>query len=73
VMAFIIGMVIKKTIGLRVDSEAEITGIDEAEHAESAYDMSAVTGRATSGLGQHAIGDRVAVPSAPSSTAVKES
>ena len=56
VMAFIIGMVIKKTIGFRVDEEAEVTGIDEGEHAETAYDFSSVGGRASAGLGQHAIG-----------------
>jgi Amt family ammonium transporter len=56
VMAYIIGMVIKKTIGFRVDEEAEVTGIDEAEHAESGYDFSTVGGRAGSGLGQHALG-----------------
>jgi Amt family ammonium transporter len=56
VMAYIIGMVIKKTIGFRVDEEAEVTGIDEAEHAETSYDFSTVGGRASSGLGQHALG-----------------
>jgi ammonium transporter, Amt family len=39
-----------------VDEEAEVTGIDEGEHAETAYDFSTVGGRASSGLGQHAIG-----------------
>ena len=29
----------KYTIGLRLDREAEAAGIDEAEHAETAYDF----------------------------------
>ena len=55
VMAFIIGMVIKKLIGFRVDEEAEVTGIDEAEHAETGYDFSALGGRVSSGLGPHSL------------------
>jgi Amt family ammonium transporter len=35
----IIAYVIKFTIGLRVDAEDEATGIDEAEHAETAYEL----------------------------------
>ncbi|SDT77622.1 ammonium transporter [Actinoplanes derwentensis] len=38
VVAFILGFVINKTIGFRLDKDAEIDGIDLAEHAESAYD-----------------------------------
>jgi Amt family ammonium transporter len=49
--AFIIGMVIKKTIGFRVDAEAEVGGIDEAEHAESGYDFSSLGGRIGAELG----------------------
>jgi len=30
---------VKYTIGLRLDREAEAAGIDEAEHAETAYDF----------------------------------
>ncbi|SHM32057.1 ammonium transporter [Cryptosporangium aurantiacum] len=39
VVTYIIGFIIKKTIGFRVDEEAEIEGIDTAVHAESAYDF----------------------------------
>jgi ammonium transporter, Amt family len=42
VATFVIGLLIKVTIGLRVDPEAEVNGIDEAEHAESAYEFSSV-------------------------------
>ena len=44
VLTFIIGWVIKKTIGFRVDAEAEVTGIDESEHAETAYEFGGVLG-----------------------------
>ncbi len=40
VATLIIGYAIKVTIGWRVDDEAEATGIDESEHAETAYDFS---------------------------------
>jgi Amt family ammonium transporter len=44
VLAFIIGWIINKTIGFRVTAEAEVTGIDEAEHAETAYEFAGPTG-----------------------------
>jgi Amt family ammonium transporter len=42
VAALIIALVLKYTIGLRVDEEAERTGIDETEHAEAGYELSAI-------------------------------
>ena len=54
VLAFIIGTVIQKTIGFRITDEDEVSGIDLSAHAESAYDMSAVSGagyRSGSGSG----------------------
>ena len=44
VLAYVIGTVIQKTIGFRVDEEIEINGIDLATHAESAYELGSVTG-----------------------------
>jgi ammonium transporter, Amt family len=38
----IIALVLKYTIGLRLDRDAEQTGIDEVEHAEAGYELSAV-------------------------------
>jgi len=35
----IIAYIVKFTIGLRLDEEAEATGIDESEHAETAYEL----------------------------------
>ena len=37
VITFAIMMVLKKTIGIRVDAEAESTGLDLALHSETAY------------------------------------
>jgi ammonium transporter, Amt family len=51
VLSFAIGWVINKTIGFRVDAETEITGVDEVEHAESAYELTGFRGGATVGLG----------------------
>ncbi|GAB2988194.1 ammonium transporter [Amycolatopsis acidiphila] len=39
VVTLVIAWVIHRTIGLRAAREAELDGIDEAEHAESAYDL----------------------------------
>ncbi|WP_328353826.1 ammonium transporter [Mycobacterium sp. NBC_00419] len=47
----ILALIVKYTIGLRLDREAEASGIDEAEHAETAYDF-AVAGTG-SVLGRH--------------------
>jgi len=32
-------LAVKYTIGLRLDKEEESNGIDEAEHAETAYEL----------------------------------
>ena len=39
VMTFLIFIVIKALIGLRVEPEDEITGLDESEHGEKAYNL----------------------------------
>jgi ammonium transporter, Amt family len=39
IVTTILAVALKYTIGLRVGGEEEINGIDEAEHAESAYDF----------------------------------
>ena len=52
--ALILGFIVKATVGFRLDAEAEATGIDEAEHAESAYEFGGLRGGgAASGLGSH--------------------
>jgi ammonium transporter, Amt family len=44
VLAYIIGWIINKTIGFRISAEAEIVGVDEAEHAETAYEFTGSAG-----------------------------
>ena len=46
---YVIATVIDKLIGLRIDEEHEVTGIDQIEHLETAYDDHA--GSSTGGLG----------------------
>jgi ammonium transporter, Amt family len=40
----IVALIVKYTIGLRISEEDESAGIDEAEHAETGYDLAAVSG-----------------------------
>lgn len=54
VLAYLIGWIINKTIGFRVSAEAELTGIDEAEHAESAYEFTSTTGSHSTPPAAHA-------------------
>ena len=50
--AAILALIVKYTIGLRINEEDEEEGIDEAEHAETAYDFASLgTGSALSAAG----------------------
>ena len=49
VMTYIIGTAITKLGGFRISTEAEVTGIDESEHAETAYSFSSVLGGGLTG------------------------
>ncbi|MFD8597777.1 ammonium transporter [Kitasatospora sp. NPDC059646] len=42
VLSWLLGTAIQKTIGFRVAEDVEVSGIDQAEHAESAYDFTAL-------------------------------
>ena len=42
VLTLVIGIAIQKTMGFRLSEEDEVTGIDNVEHAESAYDFSSL-------------------------------
>ena len=54
VASMLIGLAVKLTVGFRADAETEITGIDELEHAESAYEFSGLRGGGTGvALGAH--------------------
>ncbi len=68
VLTFVIGWVIKKLGGFRVSAEDEVSGIDEAQHAESAYDFTGSGG----GLGQPT-GIPVKAPTGNTATKLEES
>ncbi|MEU2761478.1 MULTISPECIES: ammonium transporter [unclassified Streptomyces] len=44
VVSAVIALAIHKTIGMRVSEDEEISGVDQAEHAETAYDFSGTGG-----------------------------
>jgi Amt family ammonium transporter len=44
VLDLVIAWAIHKAMGFRITAEAEYDGIDDAEHAESAYDLGAYQG-----------------------------
>jgi Amt family ammonium transporter len=61
--AFAIAWVINKTIGFRTSREAEVDGIDLAEHAESGYDLApSISGGATGAFAQAGIGSNTSAP-----------
>ncbi len=39
IMTLIIGFILQKTIGFRVDQDAELVGVDSSQHAETGYDL----------------------------------
>jgi Amt family ammonium transporter len=56
----VLALIIKYTLGLRVDAEDEVTGIDEAEHAESGYEFGGSRGRGVvSGAGVATTGKKL--------------
>ena len=58
VLTYLIALLLKKTIGLRISEEDEITGIDQTNHAETAYEFA--------GLGSAGSGTLTGATSAPS-------
>jgi Amt family ammonium transporter len=55
ILAGIIALVLKKTMGMRLDEEDEASGIDLAEHAETAYELGdSGAGGAFAGVGHAA-------------------
>ena len=64
-VAYALGFVIEKTIGLRVQPEAEIEGIDITEHAEAGYDMTPSSGGSSSALALAGIVPSTGTPTRP--------
>jgi len=53
VVTVVIGLAIQKTMGFRIKEEDEVSGIDSAEHAETAYDLASLgSGGGASLVGQ---------------------
>ena len=46
VLTLVIGLVLQKTIGFRVDEDHEVLGVDQVTHAESGYDFGSMGGGA---------------------------
>ncbi|MDH6113007.1 Amt family ammonium transporter [Kitasatospora sp. MAP12-15] len=53
VISWLLGQAIHKTIGFRVAEDVEVAGIDQVEHAESAYDFSTVGASLSRALSSH--------------------
>ena len=51
IVTTILAYILKFTIGLRLDEEDEVNGIDESEHAETGYDYASVGGGSV--IGKH--------------------
>ncbi|WOP18146.1 ammonium transporter [Raineyella sp. LH-20] len=65
VMTWLLATVVSRTMGMRVSTEAEMTGIDLAEHSETGYDLTPVQHSAFRGVSRphaHGLGDRPAGP-----------
>ncbi|MEX2983861.1 ammonium transporter [Streptomyces sp. C36] len=54
VVSWLLAKLVDKLMGFRADEEDEISGVDQAYHAESAYDLSAVGGAPASRAGSPA-------------------
>jgi Amt family ammonium transporter len=54
VITYLIGIILEKTIGFRVDKDAELQGVDMTEHAETGYDLTPIgVGRGVTFGGMH--------------------
>ena len=45
-VTYVLALVLEKTIGFRVEGDDEMAGVDLAQHAETAYDLTPATGGA---------------------------
>jgi len=65
VLTLVIAVIVKAVIGLRIDEEDEVTGIDQGNHAETGYDLAGGIGASSSPLAgaAHTIGATSRIPS----------
>jgi len=59
IVTAILALIVKYTIGLRLGAEEESNGIDEAEHAETAYDFASIGSSSVSSMGSSSVFGRV--------------
>ncbi|MEO6089537.1 MAG: ammonium transporter [Umezawaea sp.] len=59
ILSLALGYLVKFTVGFRADEEAEVSGVDEAEHAETAYEFGGFTGSRGAGKVSAAAGASV--------------
>ena len=69
IVTYLIAVVLKKTMGWRIDREAEAQGIDLAQHRETAYDMATTSTFGHAGASMDRNGQ---APVIPSRTDIKE-
>ncbi len=43
-LSWLLGMLVDRTVGFRLDPDAEVAGVDTTEHAESGYDLAGLAG-----------------------------
>ncbi len=73
VATYLIGLILHKAIGFRIERDAELEGIDLTEHAESAYELLGQRGvRAVSAMAAARPASDPPAPSATSSTQTSE-
>ncbi|MGZ6791539.1 MAG: ammonium transporter [Mycobacteriales bacterium] len=60
VLTLVIALALKHTMGIRISEEAEVTGIDQSEHAETAYEWGGIsTGSSTGAPAYAGVAQRV--------------
>ena len=67
VITLVLGLILKATMGWRIDKDAETSGIDQDVHAESAYDLTASSGGRFGGAFADAGVTKSSTPAPPAS------
>jgi Amt family ammonium transporter len=67
-LATLIGLALHKTMGFRIDKDAEVSGIDIEEHAESSYDLGSLGGGGLIKAGAALFGAQTMSPGASAAT-----
>ena len=68
VVTGVIGLALHKTLGFRIEPDAEVSGIDLEEHAESSYDLGSLGGGGLRQAGAASFGSHTTTSSPSEST-----